>query len=490
MHSELAESQAMSREALAIREKVLGTNDPVVQMTVLRIQAVDLDMEGRSSEEEAALYKLVALRRQIDGDEHADVAQSLNMLASVLKNNGKLAESETIRRQALAIQEKALGGENAEVAQTLENLGDLLILENKLADAEPFLRSSYTMRRKMFGDFNALTAGTMVDFGTLLEAEGKIVEATNLFLAQAGNTSGSAASADYCLGQMYLQGTGVEKNPEEGASWMLQSALQGHSDAEIAMGVLYYQGTGVPRDEAQSMAWFKKAGAGNEVTAMKALANCYCVAGHPAEALATLKSCSIKHPQDTDASLTLATWQAWFKKKDGYEATRQRILDLAADTPDATVAQSAAKAYCLKPSTNLVLLARALDLARMGAQFRIGTIWLPWYQLSLGMVEYRLGRYAEAETNFSTAEQIAGKFQDVVPTARLYRAMCLFQQGQTAEARALFSETETQMTPLPEDPKRPVIDGKAASHDVIISWLAYREAKALLYDPHVHPNGL
>jgi hypothetical protein len=36
------------------------------------------------------------------------------------------------------------------------------------------------------------------------------------------------------------------------------------------------------------------------------------------------------------------------------------------------------------------------------------------------------------------------------------------------------------MTPLPQDPNVPVVDGKTASHDVIISWLAYQEAKSLL----------
>jgi tetratricopeptide (TPR) repeat protein len=289
---------------------------------------------------------------------------------------------------------------------------------------------------------------------------------------------------------MYLQGFGVEKNPVEAARWMLQSALLGNANGEIDLAVMYFHGTGVPRDEAQSLAWFRKAAAAGDVRAMKTLANCYCASGRTAEAIDTLKNFSNKHPRDTDASLTLATWQAWFGKENGYEATRQRILELALGTPGTTLAQTAAKAYCLEPSTNVVLLAQALDLARMGTQLRTGTTWLPWYQLSLGMVQYRLGKYADAETNFSTAEQIAGKFQDVVPTARLYRAMCLFRQDRAPEARALFSETETQMTPLPEDPRRPVVDGKTASHDVIISWLAYREAKALLYDPQAHTNGL
>jgi hypothetical protein len=46
------------------------------------------------------------------------------------------------------------------------------------------------------------------------------------------------------------------------------------------------------------------------------------------------------------------------------------------------------------------------------------------------------------------------------------------------------------MTPLPEDPRRPVVDGKTAPHDVIISWLAYREAKSLLDGTETDTPGL
>ena len=56
--------------------------------------------------------------------------------------------------------------------------------------------------------------------------------------------------------------------------------------------------------------------------------------------------------------------------------------------------------------------------------------------------------------------------------------MSLFQQGKKDEARKLFSETETQMKPLPADKRQPLADG--AGPDDLITWLAYKEAKALL----------
>jgi len=103
------------------------------------------------------------------------------------------------------------------------------------------------------------------------------------------------------------------------------------------------------------------------------------------------------------------------------------------------------------------------------------------------MVEYRSGQYDAAIQDLAAAERTAGKHQDVLPTARLYRAMCLFKQNQVAEARQLFSQAETQMTPLPADPQKPFIQGKTASHDVIIGWLAYKEAKSVLYEVDLKP---
>jgi eukaryotic-like serine/threonine-protein kinase len=480
MHANPQKAMAMRRQALAIRENILGSNNPVVIIGSLQLEKFDEDQQGRSADEEATLDKLVEVQRQFYGGAHPDLARTLNTLASVLKNEDKLSDSERVRREALTMQQRLLGGENAEVAQTLENLGDLLILENKLADAEPLLRSSYSMREKMFGDHNALTASAMVDLGAVLEKEGKTAEAANFYNTLTGGNSASAVTADYRLGLMYLQGTGMQRNPQEGADWILKSARLGHTDAEVTAGVLFFNGTGVPRDEGQSLAWFNKAAKSDNAGAMKSLANCYCAAGRAKEAINTLKQFSNTHPTDHEASLTLAVWQLWFGDQSGYESSRRRIMKSAAGTDDAAVAQAAAKAWCLRPSSDPVLLSNALDFATYAVDLRQNTLWLPWYQLSLGLAQYRNGKYSDAEQTLAAAEQPAEKYKDLTPTAGLFRAMCLFQEGRQAEARQLFSQTQSQMIPLPQDPNMPVVDGETASHDIIISWLAFREAQSLL----------
>jgi hypothetical protein len=39
------------------------------------------------------------------------------------------------------------------------------------------------------------------------------------------------------------------------------------------------------------------------------------------------------------------------------------------------------------------------------------------------------------------------------------------------------------MIPFPQDENKPLFKGDTASHDVMISWLAYKEAKALIEAP-------
>ena len=474
------EAGALARQAIAIRQQLLGADNLLVTVASLKLQATELDVQGKSGEEEATLRKLVAAQRQLYGEAHPNLAQSLNTLASVLRNEGKLTEAEPIRREALAMQTRLLGGENAEVAQTLSNLGELLIAENKLAEAEPLYRSSLTIRQKIFGDDNELAADSLADLGGLLEKEGQWNEARKLYLEKAEGTSVSAMAAQYGLGVIYLKGRGVPPDAVEGAKWLRKSADSGNTRAQIDLAVLYFKGIGLAPDEPEALKWFQKAAKAGNLSAMKTLADCYVVAGRSDEGIATLEKAWKAHPKDIDAALTLATWQVWFGKAVDYETTRQLIIKSVTDTNDALTAEMAAKAFCLCPSTDEVLLANALDLARRGVEFRKGTPWLCWYQLSLGLAEYRNHQFTEAEQILADAELSAGKYQEILGTARFFRAMSLFQQGRDEEARQVFTPAEAQMPPYPPDTGKPLLDGKVASHDVMIGWLAYQEAKSLL----------
>jgi tetratricopeptide (TPR) repeat protein len=219
--------------------------------------------------------------------------------------------------------------------------------------------------------------------------------------------------------------------------------------------------------------------------AMQGVASIYCSAGRGKEAISLLaKACELD-PKDTAASLRLATWQAWFGQDADYEATRRRLVQEAEGTDQAGTAERAAKAACLRPSADTGLLAKTLDLARRGVELGKNSSLLRYYQLELGLAEYRNDQYADAEKTLAMAEQKYENttFPEIRGTARLFRAMSLFRQDKPEEARKVFSQTEAQMPALPEDESKPLANGKPVNHDVLICWLAYKEARSLLNEP-------
>jgi hypothetical protein len=59
-------------------------------------------------------------------------------------------------------------------------------------------------------------------------------------------------------------------------------------------------------------------------------------------------------------------------------------------------------------------------------------------------------------------------------TSAFYRAMILFHQSKPDEARKLVTDAASKMKPLPKDPSLHF------QRDDLITWMAYKEAKALL----------
>jgi tetratricopeptide (TPR) repeat protein len=206
--------------------------------------------------------------------------------------------------------------------------------------------------------------------------------------------------------------------------------------------------------------------------------------GKLAEAVALLAQACELNPKDTDASLTLATWQTWFGQEADYEATRRRLVQQAQGTDKAGAAERAAKACCIRPSTDTALLTNALNLAQRAVELGKNNSLLPWYQLGLGLAQYRNSQYAAAERSLTIAEQTVGEQnRDIQAIARLFRAMSLSRQNRQDEARKLFDQAESQMPPYPQDEQKPLADGKPVSHDYLICWLAYKEAKSVLNEP-------
>ena len=129
-------------------------------------------------------------------------------------------------------------------------------------------------------------------------------------------------------------------------------------------------------------------------------------------------------------------------------------------------------------STDKAELEAVLALGSTGVKLDKVSDWRDWRLLALGMAEYRSGNDAAADEALLAAEKAGPKNLYVTGTSPFYRAMILFRQGKKEEARKLATAAAAKMRPLPADEQNPLADG--ASHDDLILWLAYKEAKATI----------
>src|SRR5262249_48946621 len=108
-------SEDMFRQALAIQKRVLGNEHPDIA-TSLEGLGVALTYESRVQEAGTLLRDALAMRRRLLGNEHQLVAQSLDLLAKQLRSEGKLDEAENVAREHLTLQRRRTGNESADVA--------------------------------------------------------------------------------------------------------------------------------------------------------------------------------------------------------------------------------------------------------------------------------------------------------------------------------------------------------------------------------------
>ncbi len=86
------------------------------------------------------------------------------------------------------------------------------------------------------------------------------------------NTAGQGdVKSQLKLGAMYLLGSGVEKNEQSAAEWILKAAQQGNIEAEVIIAAMYDRGLGVTNDVKMATQWYEKAAAQGNTTSLAIL---------------------------------------------------------------------------------------------------------------------------------------------------------------------------------------------------------------------------
>jgi tetratricopeptide (TPR) repeat protein len=253
----------------------------------------------------------------------------------------------------------------------------------------------------------------------------------------------------------------------------LEGLLKHHPEAAAGIGDLYATDQDWERAIAEYRRGLTRQPAHDAL--LTRLATAYQSAGHTREAVPHLVTLSSAHPEDTILSMKVAALQAWFGQVKELATTRQRVLAFAKDTNSVTTAERAAKVCSILPSTETAELEASLTLGRTAVQLNpLGE----WNLLALGMAEYRSGNDVAADQALRAAVEAGPKNPTATGTSQSIGAMSLFRQGEPDEARRLAITAATVMKPLPADESNPLAGN--ASHDDLILWLAYKEAKAAI----------
>ena len=147
-----------------------------LNLRALQISAQPGAPEAIFSSRQAALEA----QRRLFGNEHSDVADSLEELARLFLKIKNFPEAEKAAREALAIRRRISPEGDVRVARSLLRFSYIFSNQSKFSEAEELLVESLRIQRRVQGD-DVDTAITMTELAVALERQNKVFEALDLY---------------------------------------------------------------------------------------------------------------------------------------------------------------------------------------------------------------------------------------------------------------------------------------------------------------------
>jgi len=156
--------------------KVEDWNTLAVLQTLARFYVA----QERLSEAEPILWRVLELRKALQGDEHPKVAVALTEIATMYRKQGKFASAEPLFRLALSIQEKVLGPKHPDFLHTVTELAELYRAQGQYSQAEPLLRLALAAFEEALGSEHPQVVARLEDYAGILRTMRRVPEAETL----------------------------------------------------------------------------------------------------------------------------------------------------------------------------------------------------------------------------------------------------------------------------------------------------------------------
>ncbi len=402
-------AEEMQRIALEINRKLFGSESKETA-SALNDLGLALWREHRLPESESAHKEALVVRRNIFGDESTEVAESLNHLGDVYRHYQRPNEAEPFVQQALAIRRKLFGETNLVTAESLRVLSILRGDQGRWAEAEALATKVLEIRRTRLGSNDVLVAGALGDVSWAAANLGKWDEAERLGREELAiqrdlldethpailltlRNLGSALQAQGRLSEaesFHREALALWRQRREAES--PKALPQVVSLVSVLMAQNKLPEAERELDDLLSPAFIRQT-ASADVLAMRAGVRAR--RGHWSAA-ASDASIAVGHqPGSIDRYHGLAPLLAMAGDRAGYEQLCREIITAFGDTTNPNVADKAAKDCLLLPAAGVDL--KTLDrLADVAVSADHGDPSTPYFRVCKALVEYRLGRQAEA----------------------------------------------------------------------------------------------
>lgn len=152
---------------------------PILQARLERVIGRTYRKLGAYDDAEPLLREALKRQKELFGDEHPEVADSLDELALLLHLKGDTTV-EPLYRQALDLRRRLFGTQHPQTIESLNNLGELLLSRGDLANAEDLLRQALDSQRSLANPREDLSLAILHNLASVLGDRGKLEAAEAL----------------------------------------------------------------------------------------------------------------------------------------------------------------------------------------------------------------------------------------------------------------------------------------------------------------------
>jgi len=173
------EAEATAREALAIRERLMGPEHASTAAGLISLAELLRYYRNQPVEAESLYHRAIEILRKQPRPRPALLSGALGGLESIAHWRGDHVRAEAFAREVLDAHRRALGAEHPIVAEAMETIAEHLAAQRRYSEAEDMLRASIALLQRTVGSEDFRTAGTLTDLGRVHAAAGRLDEAEN-----------------------------------------------------------------------------------------------------------------------------------------------------------------------------------------------------------------------------------------------------------------------------------------------------------------------